>query len=294
MASTWRRPTVKTTTKKSGFTLIELLIVIAIIGILAALLFPVFASAREKARQIACVSNARQMGIALQEYSEDNDEHFMLRHDNDAGDVGPGIDPNPADFQTWYDWIQPYISSYDVQRCPSYGGQYPIPNIAVNGAVRYCKSTYLISDNVITKAGVVKGALALIPNVSSTILVAESSSGNTFFAESGTGFSSASTVFGPTAQDYLMCPTNNIISSDEMHYVQYIANQTVPGCNTPMPAISARVTCVAVDGHAKSVLINDVNDGGQTSDPQGLVHDPPGGYDGLYFTGPDGEITIPE
>ena len=91
-----------------------------------------------------------------------------------------------------------------------------------------------------------------------------------------------------------MCPNNNIMSSDEMHYVQYFANQTVLGCNNPMPAISAQVTCLAVDGHAKSVLINDVNDGGQTSDAQGLVHDPPGGYGGLYFTGPDGEITIPQ
>lgn len=284
----------KTTIQKSGFTLIELLIVIAIIGILAALLFPVFASARERARQIACISNARQMGIALAEYTNDNDDHYMARHDNDAGDTfSHGVDPNPADFQTWYDWIQPYINSYDVQRCPSYGGQYPIPNIANSGAVRYCKSTYLISDNIIGTEGVVRSSLALIPYPSSTILVAESSSGNTYFAEEGTGFGPSSTIPGPTALDTIMCPANSIVSSDEMHYVQYIANQTVLGCTTPMPAVSARVTCVAADGSAKSVLMNDVNDGGQTSDAQGLVHDPPGGYGGLYFTGPYGELTIP-
>jgi len=63
---------------KKGFTLIELLVVIAIIAILAAILFPVFAQAREKARQITCVSNEKQMGLAMMQYIQDNDEQFPM------------------------------------------------------------------------------------------------------------------------------------------------------------------------------------------------------------------------
>ncbi|MBC7807537.1 MAG: prepilin-type N-terminal cleavage/methylation domain-containing protein, partial [Akkermansiaceae bacterium] len=61
---------------KSGFTLIELLVVIAIIAILAAILFPVFAQAREKARQISCLSNQKQIGIAMMMYVQDYDETY--------------------------------------------------------------------------------------------------------------------------------------------------------------------------------------------------------------------------
>ena len=59
---------------RSGFTLIELLVVIAIIAILAAILFPVFAKAREKARQISCLSNEKQLGLGFLQYAQDNDE----------------------------------------------------------------------------------------------------------------------------------------------------------------------------------------------------------------------------
>ncbi|MCW3060774.1 MAG: prepilin-type N-terminal cleavage/methylation domain, partial [Capsulimonas sp.] len=62
--------------RNDGFTLIELLVVIAIIAILAAILFPVFAKAREKARQTTCASNLRQLGLAMLQYVQDNDETF--------------------------------------------------------------------------------------------------------------------------------------------------------------------------------------------------------------------------
>ena len=63
-------------TRRYGFTLIELLVVIAIIAILAAILFPVFAKAREKARQITCASNEKQLGLAFIQYIQDNDEAY--------------------------------------------------------------------------------------------------------------------------------------------------------------------------------------------------------------------------
>ena len=62
--------------RKNGFTLIELLVVIAIIAILAAILFPVFAQAREKARQTSCLSNTKQAGLAVMQYTQDYDEHL--------------------------------------------------------------------------------------------------------------------------------------------------------------------------------------------------------------------------
>ena len=64
--------------KTKGFTLIELLVVIAIIAILAAILFPVFAKAREKARQISCLSNMKQIGLGFLQYENDNDEGFPI------------------------------------------------------------------------------------------------------------------------------------------------------------------------------------------------------------------------
>jgi prepilin-type N-terminal cleavage/methylation domain-containing protein/prepilin-type processing-associated H-X9-DG protein len=98
--------------RKIGFTLIELLVVIAIIAILAAILFPVFARARENARRASCMSNEKQIGIAVMQYLQDYDERYMHQHENEGGS-----DPIPDYF--WYQPLQPYIKSDQVFRCPS-------------------------------------------------------------------------------------------------------------------------------------------------------------------------------
>ena len=101
--------------KSNGFTLIELLVVIAIIAILAAILFPVFARAREKARQTSCLSNAKQLGLAAQMYTEDYDGTFpkaRLYPAVDMGDLG-------YNYGDWYVLLQPYIKSGSVFQCPS-------------------------------------------------------------------------------------------------------------------------------------------------------------------------------
>jgi prepilin-type N-terminal cleavage/methylation domain-containing protein/prepilin-type processing-associated H-X9-DG protein len=92
--------------KRSAFTLIELLVVIAIIAILAAILFPVFAKAREKARQATCTSNEKQLGLGLLQYEQDYDELFP--NTNNGGYAGTG----------WAGAIYPYIKSTGVYRCP--------------------------------------------------------------------------------------------------------------------------------------------------------------------------------
>jgi prepilin-type N-terminal cleavage/methylation domain-containing protein/prepilin-type processing-associated H-X9-DG protein len=92
--------------KRKGFTLIELLVVIAIIAILAAILFPVFAQAREKARAISCLSNCKQSGLAYAMYTQDYDETTPLQKSND---------PNSG---YWYNLIQPYVKNWQLMLCP--------------------------------------------------------------------------------------------------------------------------------------------------------------------------------
>lgn len=106
-----------TPSKYSAFTLIELLVVIAIIAILAAILFPVFAQAREKARQTACLSNLKQMGNACMMYVQDYDESFPTQ--TSGGTVSPY---SPADGQTalsWFGAMYPYVKNNQVGACPS-------------------------------------------------------------------------------------------------------------------------------------------------------------------------------
>src|SRR3954462_7859739 len=93
-----------------GFTLIELLVVIAIIAILAAILFPVFAQAREAARKASCQSNLKQMGTAWMMYAGDYDETTCANTWN-----GGGFWEN----QIFAERLQPYIKNYGVIKCPS-------------------------------------------------------------------------------------------------------------------------------------------------------------------------------
>ena len=90
--------------KKEAFTLIELLVVIAIIAILAAILFPVFAQVREKARQTACISNMKQIGLGVTQYVQDNDETYpMVSFCNDSQTpLMAGVDPYVKNRAVWY------------------------------------------------------------------------------------------------------------------------------------------------------------------------------------------------
>ncbi len=96
--------------KKSGFTLIELLVVIAIIAILAAILFPVFAQAREKARETSCLSNMKQIGLAFAQYSQDYDEQYSAR------DMGGPINGQSYGFRYA---LNPYTKNNQIWACPS-------------------------------------------------------------------------------------------------------------------------------------------------------------------------------
>ena len=122
--------------RRVGFTLIELLVVIAILAILAAALFPVFAQAREKARQTACLSNLRQIGTAMNLYLQDYDERLPDRKDLKLS--------LPGGYHPWAGWpvpdprsgwaavvLQPYTHSVEIWSCPSViGAMGALPQVA--------------------------------------------------------------------------------------------------------------------------------------------------------------------
>lgn len=130
--------------RNKGFTLIELLVVIAIIAILAAILFPVFAKAREKARQSSCLSNCKQLGLALMQYSQDYDERLIMRYYAISGGNG-----------SWYYTLAPYVKNTQIFMCPSSGQtallQYGYQESYLNGAamatITAPAETVMLCDN---------------------------------------------------------------------------------------------------------------------------------------------------
>jgi prepilin-type N-terminal cleavage/methylation domain-containing protein/prepilin-type processing-associated H-X9-DG protein len=103
----------KKTGRRNGFTLIELLVVIAIIALLAAILFPVFARARENARRASCQSNMKQIGLAIMQYVQDYDEKMVPCRNKGYQGIYD---------QAWHSMIEPYAKSSAVFRCPSSTG----------------------------------------------------------------------------------------------------------------------------------------------------------------------------
>jgi prepilin-type N-terminal cleavage/methylation domain-containing protein/prepilin-type processing-associated H-X9-DG protein len=128
-----------TTQRRQGFTLIELLVVIAIIAILAAILFPVFAQAREKARQTSCLSNQKQIGLALQMYTQDYDETLMpFWYANAPTYTGQQWDSR----YTLYMLSQPYIKNWDIFRCPSGSQSLTIADPSTTSGTRTIQVSY--------------------------------------------------------------------------------------------------------------------------------------------------------
>lgn len=137
-------------TKRSGFTLIELLVVIAIIAILAAILFPVFAKAREKARQTACASNLKQIGLAFIQYGQDYDEQLPYK----VGGAVNGL------MLGWPPSIMPYAKSTGIFTCPSDTAPSPLPGNTV--------LSYAANYNVVTAP-----AMAKYVSPAKTVLIME-------------------------------------------------------------------------------------------------------------------------
>ena len=146
--------------RKIGFTLIELLVVIAIIAILAAILFPAFARARENARRVSCLSNQKQLGLGMIQYAQDYDEKFP-----NLANAGTGFNG----FYSWDDAIYPYVKSNQAYQCPSVSDKntraYSMNWWVAGSGLSAWKPT--IPDNAAT--------LASIPRAANTVLLIEHS-----------------------------------------------------------------------------------------------------------------------
>lgn len=161
--------------RKRGFTLIELLVVIAIIGILAAILFPVFARARENARRANCQSNLKQIYLGITQYTQDYDE-FLPPH---QATTAASTTSTP-----FRDLLQPYIKSQQVFKCPSDS----------TDADSYGYNYFYLSVNNLEPM-----KLAAIANVAETIMMTDSGAGPAW---------SAPQIYPPWVASYYAIPTN--------------------------------------------------------------------------------------
>ena len=160
-------------TVRLGFTLIELLVVIAIIAILAAILFPAFARARENARRSSCQSNLKQIALGIKQYTQDYDERFPNM-------VVPPVAGNPG----WAYAVQPYLKSEQIFQCPSDTAAAPVttPNDLITRAGTAGFSDYYINANLASNTG--EGiSEAAIDYSSNTVLNGEGTIGSANFQQ---------------------------------------------------------------------------------------------------------------
>jgi prepilin-type N-terminal cleavage/methylation domain-containing protein/prepilin-type processing-associated H-X9-DG protein len=163
--------------KRKGFTLIELLVVIAIITILAGILFPAFSKVREKARQSACLSNLKQIGMAIMMYQQDYDGMLPCGSAWKGGFAWPVWQGNIY-IARWYQQLFPYVRNQDIFACPSYRdwiGAWQVPPGWYNTPVTYGRWTanWLIFTPQTNQLDPGRTE-AQIPEPSSTALVSDS------------------------------------------------------------------------------------------------------------------------
>jgi prepilin-type N-terminal cleavage/methylation domain-containing protein/prepilin-type processing-associated H-X9-DG protein len=228
---------------RRGFTLIELLVVIAIIAILAAILFPVFARAREKARQASCQSNLKQIGLANAMYATDYDQFFVPVARPVSGVPGNGV--------WWMILLQPYIKNIQVLDCPSYsgGGWCSMGACEGNAGQRYWRYNggYGINWGAYfagqvwpptgwysTPAGAKESD---IPDVAGTILVTES---NCVVAAPGTLTSPGHSTFDPEIVKRHNDGFNVLFCDGHVKWLRTYRRATDTGAYAPVPGMWTR------------------------------------------------------
>lgn len=168
--------------RSAGFTLIELLVVVAIIGILAALLFPAFARARESARRASCASNLKQIGLGVLQYVQDYDERMPPHFSGEVGSTpyiksdGSKI-PSSVDRGGFKDLLQPYTKSEQVFVCPSDIGDLNDPT-PYNQQTLWNRSSMYFNGSISSPNGgygVAGRKLSVIDETSLVVMAAEAS-----------------------------------------------------------------------------------------------------------------------
>jgi prepilin-type N-terminal cleavage/methylation domain-containing protein len=210
--------------KRAGFTLIELLVVIAIIAILAAILFPVFARARENARRASCQSNLKQIGLGFMQYSQDYDERMPAAAISYGSGNNVPFPSNPSASgatHLWWHMVFPYVKSTQIYICPSTtttwnGNYYP------TGAGLYAYNQHL--SNL---------SLAAIPQVAITPMIGDSTY-------------------------YLMDPDHQCSSGHTTTINPWCTDST--GDNSDAPEARHLETTVIgyADGHVKALKLNSI------------------------------------
>jgi len=254
---------------RKGFTLIELLVVIAIIAILAAILFPVFAQAREKARAITCVSNEKEIGLAILMYSQDYDEYFPLaQQDANAAEiaaVGAAGGAHPT--IPWQYIVNPYVKngasgSTDNGGWEVTGGVWACPDFPAVVAAEYGVNSFVCGDysywganDVNSRYGSATQATLAAP--ASTILAVEhgymgADTGTTLAGGDQTAWQDAR--FCPWG--WCMSPSAVVVRADTDDDSQ---KNPYPWAGT-MPRFRHQSQCnmIFADGHVKPTRIGDI------------------------------------
>jgi len=236
-------------TKGQGFTLIELLVVIAIISILASILFPVFARARENARRASCQSNLKQIGLGMMMYAQDYDGHLVSGFlDMGSGNVSYP-DGSTGRFQPWYVSMFPYLKSSQLLNCPSvsssleYKGGYGITTFSYAYNYLYPSVSGLTDHGVSLGASGAAGAIiSSIEDPSGTIMITDSSTALIRFVSTAAYRATKETLHDTGTCDLYYNPPSGI--DDHKYYVY-------PACGRARHLDT--MGTLFVDGHVKSM-----------------------------------------
>lgn len=189
---------VSTTNNDGGFTLLELLVVIALAIMLAAILIPVFANARERARRASCLSNERQLGASLLQYAQDNDETWPVGDPYALGYTGRG----------WAAHVYPYVKQVAAYRCPDdpttdTTGLNGLPG-EVDNTVSYGINYGLTGGYMLLNTGVLKGMAGTLADLKAparTVLLFEVQGAHEWLTRPGGDISAAFTYYSSVGGD---------------------------------------------------------------------------------------------
>jgi prepilin-type N-terminal cleavage/methylation domain-containing protein/prepilin-type processing-associated H-X9-DG protein len=230
-----------------GFTLIELLVVVAIIAVLAAILFPVFAQAREKARQASCLSNMKQVGLAVLQYNQDNDETYPLSFYK----LPSGVCSASVTAVSWPRLIAPYAKDTGIYRCPS-AAETPgnTPGTGDTAEARY-PVTYAYNHFLGGNFCVVTGSsLPVTVKAAQTVMMVDGASAPQQDVDPVKWPAKVSaTASSPAAPDTLGRSPYLLVHAGTFPPI------TTDDYGAPLPRHQGRTNVLWADGHAKSATV---------------------------------------